>query len=216
VILPGQCPGLLGSCYQSSGQVLRQWSGWSNEASLPRRLAYLRVAYAQGQRSIHNVYLRRGFDLLNEVDQQGLGDGDVEEALARFYWESNPERAGAYASQALERKTLSARSRMNALYILADVHLQARRYEAALPLLKQLTQLRHDAEDWRLVGMCLLIQGQKQEALKALLHSASINPFSAKVHAGLADAYRQLGDRKRAQEHHETAQLLSESEGRNH
>jgi Tfp pilus assembly protein PilF len=76
--------------------------------------------------------------------------------------------------------------------------------------LQELTRLRRFVEDWRLLGLCYLEQGQPRKALPALEQALAIRPFRPDVHAALAAAYLRLGDRQHAREHQEMAKWLAE------
>jgi tetratricopeptide (TPR) repeat protein len=146
---------------------------------------------------------------LEAVREAGLRDGESLVALADVYWKKDASRTRAYAREALEVKDLPADVRALALMLLADCEFQDRNLESAVNLLVELVLLRRYADDWRLLGSIYLEQKQPGKALPALQQALAIRPDRAATHSALAEAYRQVGDQQRANEHLEKARWLS-------
>jgi tetratricopeptide (TPR) repeat protein len=103
---------------------------------------------------------------------------------------------------------LNVEDRSLALFLLATCDFEGRDYRSAIKRLEDVTRLRRFAEDWRLLGVCYLLDDQPQQALKAMERALAIRPFRHDIHGGLFEIYRRLGDARRAQEHLEKAQWL--------
>lgn len=155
-----------------------------------------------------NVFREKGRKLLEGLHSRGMRDGMMASALAEALWQSDAAKAGAYAQEAMDDPTLSVPYRATALVIRADTLLRASNKEGAIPVLEQLVQMRRQVEDWRLLGLLYLEQGQPEKALKTLQQALAIRPYRYDVHGALAEAYRQTGNVILAAEHREKAQWL--------
>ncbi len=171
-------------------------------------LAYLEVARNPVYARYSATFRERARDLLETVHAAGLREGETEAALAEIYWKKDPSRAAGYAREALEAKDTPAKARAEALLLLADCERQDHDVPSAIGLLEEVVLLRRSADDWRLLGVSYLDQNQPRQALPALQQALAIRPYRHTTHLGLAEAYRQLGDFERANEHFETAQWL--------
>jgi predicted CXXCH cytochrome family protein len=172
-------------------------------------LAYLMASRMTRRPDWGAVYQKRAREDLEAGHSAGLRDGPTLEGLARLDRERNALRARIFAEEALARDDVPDVGRGDLLQILAAAHVADRRLDEAIALLKQLTRLRRNSEDWRILGMCHAWKGETAEAVRAYERSLAINPFDRQAHAGLADAYRQAGDGRRAREHDEKAEWLA-------
>jgi Cytochrome c554 and c-prime len=171
-------------------------------------LAYIEVARNPVYARHAEAFRERARDLLETVQAAGLREGETAAALAEIYWKRDPMRAAAFARQALEAKDTPAKARAEALLLLADCERQDRVFSSAVGLLEEVVHLRRFADDWRLLGVSYLDLHQPRKALPALEQALTIRPYRHTTHLGLAEAYRQLGDVQRANEHLDTAQWL--------
>src|SRR5207244_13449148 len=103
-----------------------------------------------------------------------------------------------------------AEGRAFALLNLANCHIRDGKMAMAIDLLEKLTQLRRNADDWRLLGVCHLEQNEPRKALRAFEQALTISPFRFDLHEALAEAYRRVGDGQRSKEHQEKAEWLVE------
>jgi predicted CXXCH cytochrome family protein len=172
-------------------------------------LAYLEVSRNRLYARQAEAYWPRARALLEAVHAAGLRDGDTELGLVEIYEREDVARAASHARLALEAHDLSAKARGQAMMILARSEIQGRNLDAAIGLLTELVVQRRFAEDWRLLGLCYLEQRQPAKALPALEQALAIRPFRSATHSALAEAYRQLGDPRRAGEHQDRALWLS-------
>jgi predicted CXXCH cytochrome family protein len=189
----------------------------SDDSHLPtlERQRNLGLAYLEASRNPQyaryaEVFRARTRSLLENVHDAGLRDGDVAEALAESWWKRDHERTADYARQAVEAERISPEARALALILEADSEMQERDFSRAAELLKVLVKQRRYSEDWQLLGVCYLEQGFPHEALPALQQAFAIKPYRPDVHGALSDAYRKLGDTRRAEEHLQTARWLFE------
>jgi tetratricopeptide (TPR) repeat protein len=174
-------------------------------------LAYLTASSQSQQPERRTVYLGRSRDLLEAVHQAGLRDGATLHALAKIAGrEQNTSRASFFAQEALAADDLSPEARGDALMILATGHVTDGQFAEAVAILEKLTRSRRASEDWRVLGAAYLRLNQPEKAKGAFEKALSINPFDHHSHAGLSEAYRQLGDARRAGEHARKAALLAE------
>ena len=84
--------------------------------------------------------------------------------------------------------------------LLAGIEFDEGNYKVAIGRLEELVRLRRFSEDWRVLGMSYLQDGQFQDAIRSLEHARAIRPFQPMTNRALFDAYRRLGDERRAQE----------------
>jgi tetratricopeptide (TPR) repeat protein len=174
-------------------------------------LAYLQIATEGRGPDQGATYRQRARHLLESVHDAKLRDGATAEALARINWtEQNFERAAAFAQEALDTDDLPAEERAFALLILANCRVREGKTATAIGLLEKLTQLRRNAEDWRLLGFCHLEQNEPRKALRAFEQALTISPFRFDLHEVMAETYRRVGDDQRSKEHQEKAKWLIE------
>jgi tetratricopeptide (TPR) repeat protein len=171
-------------------------------------LAYYFAAESEERELYETEFRRRARSILEEVHSAGLRDGAVATALAELHWKTDRTRTRRYADQALEATDLSPDNRAMALMLLATCDFEDRDFKSAIRRLEEVTRLRRLAEDWRLLGVCYLLDDQPRPALKAMEQALAIRPFRHNIHGGMFEVYRRLGDGRRAQEHLEKAQWL--------
>jgi hypothetical protein len=139
-------------------------------------LGYLEYSARQSDPEARSESLRKARMLLEACVRRGAGDGDLLAGLARMAWEDRPGAALELAAQALAREDLSAGARLNAWFVLADLHFQSRRPREAAAALETLTRLRRHSEDWLLLGLSRR-QLLQDDAVAALQQAAVISPF---------------------------------------
>jgi tetratricopeptide (TPR) repeat protein len=171
-------------------------------------LAHMKVAQNPIYSRYVSAYHERARKILEAVRAAGLHEPETAEALAQTYWKRDPARAAAYAREALAAADAPVEVRALALLTLASCEMRERRYRSAEGLLKELVTLRRCSEDWCFLGISYLGENQPREALPALEKALAIRPDRHLIHVGLAEAYRQLGDNRRSQEHLEKARWL--------
>ncbi|HTV55009.1 MAG TPA: tetratricopeptide repeat protein [Terriglobia bacterium] len=162
---------------------------------------YVRYGYV-------GAFRERAMDLLAGVDAAGLHDPETAVALAQLYWKKDRDLATTYARRALQATDISAKARISSLLLLAGAAMQDRQFDAAIRWLEEVVQRQRAANDWYFIGLCNLDLNQPSRALPALQKSLAIRPDSSAVHARLAQAYRRLGNVRRANEHQEKARWL--------
>jgi predicted CXXCH cytochrome family protein len=155
-----------------------------------------------------DVFLQRAQDLLDAVYAAGIRDGETAAALTEIYRRKDPERAQEYARQVVEARDSPVFFRSQILNLLARSEIQAGNCKSAVTRLEEAVLLRRSAEDWRLLGVSYLEQGIPLKALPAFHQALAIRPFRPSIQAGMADAYKQLGDLQHSDEHGERARWL--------
>ncbi|HEX5272464.1 MAG TPA: tetratricopeptide repeat protein [Gemmataceae bacterium] len=154
------------------------------------------------------AFQRRALDLLKGVGEAGLPDPETASALAGLYSEKDRAAAVSYARKALGSADLPAEARVSCLLLLADAAMESRDFEEANRRLEEVVQRQRAASDWYLLGRSYLGQDQPSRAVPALQRALAIQPDSSAIHARLSEAYRRLGDFRRADEHREKARRL--------
>jgi hypothetical protein len=140
----------------------------------------------------------------------GLRDANTLAALAECYRALDPARAADFARQALATPGVTAEIKAGALRVLAEVEVMARNYAAAAAELEELVRLRRTADDWRLLGMCYLSLNQPQKGLGPLQKALEIRPYRPANQLGMSEAFRLLGDSRRAAEYRDRAKWFAD------
>jgi predicted CXXCH cytochrome family protein len=146
-------------------------------------------------------YRKQALDLLSNLYDAGLRDGDLEGGLTQLSFDANTGDPRSLADEALARPDISAQSRCNALFARAQLEGRQGNYELALKDLRELTRLRRLAADFLLIARFTDALGHQAAATEALETAVRIDTHLPKVHQFLADYYRQQGDSKRAEWH---------------
>ncbi len=131
----------------------------------------------------------------------GLRDPASVGALADLYFPVDRDRARAYLDELARFKNPPAEIRAAALPHWAHYALEDGDYESAIAYLREAVRLRRYAEDWHMLGIAYLRQGQPLKALAPLHQALAIRPYRPRIHRLLADAYRELGDLPHADDH---------------
>lgn len=160
-----------------------------------------------------DAFQKRARNLLEDVDAAGLHDAEASAALAQLYWEKDRDLAVIYAQRALQAADISAKARISSKIVLAGAAMHDRRFDEAIHLLEEIARGQRAANDWYFIGLCYLGLNQPSRSLPALQKSLEIRPDASAVHARLAQAYRRLGNARRAGEHEEKARWLFQEGG---
>jgi predicted CXXCH cytochrome family protein len=168
-------------------------------------LGYLELANHENDDRLTAVYRERALDLLSAVRAAGLRDAPVDSALARLRLNMGLDEVLSHAESALALPDLIGQDRCNALFLAADAHVGAGRYEKALESLREVTRLRRHPIDWLLRADCEKALGNPDAAREALETAVRINPRLWKVQQALAEHYRREGDPARADWHQQRA-----------
>ncbi|HJZ54007.1 MAG TPA: tetratricopeptide repeat protein, partial [Gemmataceae bacterium] len=156
----------------------------------------------------HAAFRERAHSNLEAAYAAGLRDGLTVVGLAECSWPTDPDRAGAYAEEALRAPDLTPEGRARALAVLSDYRLRENDFPAAIRLLEDLVRRRRYGEDWHLLGFAYLRDHRPEKALAALRQALAIRPTRPDVHAALADVYGLLGEPGRARDHRQKAEWL--------
>jgi predicted CXXCH cytochrome family protein len=188
--------------------------GRLSEADRERNLGlgYLHLAEDGTRPQRAEAFEERARRHLGAAHAAGLRDAATAQGLAEAYWRRDPSRAADHAKEALEAKDARQAARVKARLILADFEFKRGDYSSAIPVLQEATRERRFAEDWRLLGVSYLQQGETDRALEALRYALAIRPTRHTTHLGLAEAYRRSGDLRRSQEHAYKAEWLREQQ----
>ncbi len=171
-------------------------------------LAYLQAGEKQGYEKFAPAFADRALPLLEKAYALGLRDPETTQWLAQLTFPRDARKAVGYARETLAAKDAHPEMRAYALMVCANADAAAGRFKEAAAHLKELVQLRRQADDWRFLGDCYLQAGDTREAITAYKQALDIRPFRPKNHAGLAEAYRRLGDAAKFREHSALAQWL--------
>jgi tetratricopeptide (TPR) repeat protein len=165
-------------------------------------LAYAEV-YRNPQYSLFaDTFRRRARDNLEAVYTAGLRDGEAMSQLAEIYTTTNDfTRAGELAKEVLALSDNSTSVRARSLLVLADAERQGGDLPSAISHLEEATRLRRSDDNWRLLGLSYLENGQTEKAIAALQQALTIRPYQPDTHSGLAESYRLLGNSFLSTEH---------------
>lgn len=144
---------------------------------------------------------------LERAAAAGAGDAEVQAALARLLWPTDPERAKALAEQALASAGASADVRSAALFALARSAGQ-RDIVSAIPYWEQLVKLRRYGDAWHALGRGYRVQGRLSEAIAAVQKAVEISPERPDFRRTLAGCLSTAGDEAAAKRNLEWAARL--------
>jgi predicted CXXCH cytochrome family protein len=173
-------------------------------------LAYFALSQKQAEPATAETYRARALQLLRSVRAAGMSDGEVDAALARLLRERDPATAFELAGDAIRDAKLSPKSRVNSLFLLAEVGVGRGRLDAARRALRELTAERRLSEDWLLLSACCEREGDLAGGLASLDRAAKIAPFRADLHDRLAALLRQAGQTEAADREHFIALRLAQ------
>jgi predicted CXXCH cytochrome family protein len=171
------------------------------EKKISLGLAYLEASSHPSYANWHKRFDEEALYLLTQVKESGLQDGMVDSGLARVRFRLHLPEVGEYAESALQDPTLLAEYRCYSLFILAEQYHRQRRDREAIPLLKELGELRRDVFQWQLRAECERATGNQRGMEEALQTAVRIDPRLWQVHQTLAGIYKQKGDLERAAFH---------------
>lgn len=146
--------------------------------------------------------------LLEGVRDQGLKDPVVSAALAEIHWQGAPTRSRMLAAEALASPDLPPDARAKTLKLLANLDFDRKEYKEAIGHLEGATRIRRYADDWRLLGLCYMLDGRLPEALASARKGVDIRPTSFMNHGALYEVLKRSGDQRSAKEHLDRAQAL--------
>ena len=98
-----------------------------------------------------------------------------------------------FAEAALKAEDANAVVNTNVLIVLADWHLRRGEYKRAARFIRRLTSIRRWPDDWKLLGVCLLRDGDFPNAVRALEKAVAIRRDDPEIRRLLADAYEKTG-----------------------
>lgn len=171
-------------------------------------LGYLDLSVAERDPQLSEAYRVRARDLLEDVKNRGLMDPEVDATLAKIYHRENPPKSIQFAESVLHSGNLQTDTRTKALFALSNAYLSLRQTDLAIQPLEQLVQLRRQAGDWFLLGVCRYQAGDVEGALLAAHQAAEIRPDRPDFQALLAELYRQNGQSELAANHERRAKQL--------
>jgi hypothetical protein len=173
-------------------------------------LAYLAAAGEATSPAHAREYRARARDLLEAVHAAGLSDGPTSDALARIYHEERDFiRARAAAEEAVAADDVPIMERAVSYMVLADCCMRDREFESAVRVLEKMARVRRYSEVGRRLAVCYLELNEPQRAAAALEQAIVLQPFRPDLHGILAEAYDRIGDRQRAHEHRDKADVLA-------
>jgi hypothetical protein len=168
-------------------------------------LAYVEAGDRATQRGPMKAYQERARVLLSEVQQEGLPDWFVDSTMVRLHASMGMDDVLVRAEQALANPDLAGQERCNVLFLLADARSRRSDFQGAILVLRELQSLRRHPTDWLLLADCEAALGNRTAATTALTTAVGIDPRLWRIHATLADHYRQFGNLERANWHQQRA-----------
>jgi len=188
-------------------------AAWGRGTSSGTGLAYLEAARKPGT-SVKPTPSPPAATCWKPSTRRGWRTPKRRKSLAEIRWEKDPARSSAYARETLEAKRRPGRGGAPSLCSTSP----SGRCGNALPggggPAEELVSLRRCSEDWWPSGDVSSVAEQPREALPAPWGSPyDPTRMSHLIHAGLAEAYRQLGDVQRANEHQEKPMAVPVSPG---
>jgi tetratricopeptide (TPR) repeat protein len=168
-------------------------------------IAYAELATGEKAPDLAMAYDRRAGELLRPLAERGLQDPTLEFVLYMSSARSGLGEPIQHAEKALSLPRLPIRFRCEALFAVARARASQGRYEEALGLLGQLTQLRRKHRDWVLMAACEEGRKNQPAAVKASEMAVRINTRLPELHRNLAEYYRWHGDHDRAAWHRQRA-----------
>jgi Tfp pilus assembly protein PilF len=146
--------------------------------------------------------MSRTESILLKLKREGSSDEDVDAALASDYLEAGMiEPAEQLALAILDNGMNQRESTIVATDIVAKIALQRQDNAVAMQRFEQLIQMRRNAGDHYLLGICLINAGRLQEATVSLLESLRIDPLLELAHEQLAAVFQNQGEMSRAESH---------------
>ncbi len=185
----------------------------SNLSQLDRQrnlgLAYAEVYRNPQYSSFADTFRKRARENLEAAYAAGMRDAEAMSQLAEIYTTTNDfSRANVLAKEVLALNESSTSTRARSLLVLADTERQFGELTLAIAHLEEATRLRRSDDNWRLLGLSYLENGQRDKALPALQRALSIRPFQPDTHFGLAEIYKHQGNIPLYNEHRERALWL--------
>ncbi len=172
-------------------------------------LAYMEVYRNPQFKAFAGAFRKKARENLEAVYAAGLRDGEAMSQLAELCSATNDfERAHELAKEVLLVDGISFSAKARALLVLADAERQRGEIASAIGHLEEAVLLRRSDDNWRLLGLSYLDNGQFEKALPALQQALAIRPYRPDTHFGLAETYRQLGNSSLSKDSRERALWL--------
>ena len=173
-------------------------------------LAYLDRSLKEDIPASSTAYRQRAQTILNKLADDGVWDTEMGAALAQIYQRQDPLRSKRFAERVLQSEGLTPQVRIKALFALSESHIAARQTGLAIPVLEQLTQLRHQAGDWYFLAACRYHEKDLDGAVDAGEIAVAIRPDQPNFHALLAELYLKTGREELAKHHQQLSVQLTQ------
>jgi predicted CXXCH cytochrome family protein len=167
-------------------------------------LAYDEIAHQSQDARLARHFREQAQGLLNGVRSAGLREGAVDVALAGLNFQLDGGAVMPLAQAALDSGSLTEKQRCYALALLADSLSRAGRKQEAIPILRELAQLRRDSTQMLLLASCEQAVGDDR-CVQSLERAVQINPRLWQVHEQLGNYFRGQGDQQKADYHRKRA-----------
>ncbi len=129
-------------------------------------LGYLQLSDSPGHTQFAETYQLRARKLLESVQAKGLADVEVEGALARLWWNIDPDLTQKYARSVIAAADADPDSLASACYTLGTTLYQQDNLAEALPWLERTVKLRPTADLWISLSDCHERAGDMKRALE--------------------------------------------------
>jgi predicted CXXCH cytochrome family protein len=177
---------------------LSRWGELDRARSMA--MGYVEVAKMCRDEALADQYRAQALALMSDVRAKGLREPALDVAIARLHFTAGADDAAELAATALTAGGLDPQDRCDALFLVADGLARAGRYREAIPKLRELATLRRHSVQMLLLADCERKIGEPGY-IQTLESAVRINPRLVRVHAHLADHYRDRGDAAKADYH---------------
>jgi hypothetical protein len=164
-------------------------------------LGYLEIVNEERDEVMRRRYQEQARRALADASARGLRDSALDAGLTRLHMSGQADQVLRHAQSVLAQPDAGAQDRCDALFALASVHAEQRRYQDAIVALQELNRLRRHSVHWLLLADCRRGLGDQDAAVAALENAVRIDPRLWKIHQLLAEHYRRQGNQERAAWH---------------
>ena len=161
-------------------------------------LGYLQLSDGAGQARHAATYRDQALDILQRVHESRQNDPEVDAALARLYWEVDPQKTLKHAGRVIEAKSSSPDAWATACFTLGATYYNTDRPQEALPWLEKTVEVRPTADVWIMLSDCREYAGNLKGALDAAKQAVEMAPDRPRYLQRYAELLDRTGQPDRA------------------
>ena len=161
------------------GKLVPLFTGFEHsEIDQKRNLGIAYISLSQREESVEFAvhYVDQGVAMLRECWQTGLRDVELAKNLAEVSHTTGVGEAETFARYVLDQESATGKQRVSALLVMTNHYLKKREFGEAVALMRQVTRLRRNADDWQNLGQYEQLLGNNDRAAKALSMALEIDP----------------------------------------